>query len=390
MLCSFQITAVLYPMPVQGIQLEQFQLGSIVQFKRKPIYGIVTQVDDSHRPITIIWDNDSDDSFAYTWDEINVHNISVLCPYLPQQTLVKLPLGTTVKLNNGESLTFDEDVTFLVDSIDPEQIMIIHDNNRYQFPLAQFPGQPFANLVELVQPITEPKPLSVQELQIKAGIWLSLNTPPSFLEVVSPAWLDYLKAKFTSQLQDNYNETDLKTAWTQAWFQHTEKLAQDKGVYGFSMGMEVIDLKTAKTIGKVTAIDWQHSRPIEITTDSKKVLNYKASELHNLGFIPIPPIIQLSENVAYQGTETGSYYQVFIGLRTKRLAKAWLKPLKKQLGRLSPLQRHERQEFRHLPKKQWEYQLLTPKHKSFKKRWEVLQAVADWNLEKMPTHLKSG
>lgn len=387
MLCqppTFQITKILYPLDFQRVNLQEFQLNSIVQFQQKPFYGIVTQINESERPITITWDNELDEPFAYTWDEIRVHQIRIVLPYLPQQTLVKLPLGTTVQLSNGDNLVFNEDTTFLVDSIDSEKIVLTQNSDSYQFPLTQFPGKSFSNLVQIPQNPVQAQYISLNQLKAKAKVWLFLHTPHSFLEIINTAWKKQLETQFIFQLKERYEKKDLEIAWEIAWNEYLETLTYQEGLFGFHVGVKVIDLHTSQVVGEVTAIHWQHSRPINIIRVTGKTLSYSITELRSLDIIPMPPLMQLSGNVAYQMSADGRYYQVFIGFRTKKLAQAWLKPLKKRIGRLSSLHRYEWEELRHLPNKEWEYSLLTPKHKTLKKRREVLQKLVELNLEKLP------
>ncbi len=55
--------------------------------------------------------------------------------------------------------------------------------------------------------------------------------------------------------------------------------------------------------------------------------------------------------------------KAYIGFRTKKLAKAWLKPLKQIVGKLSNLKDCRREEERHLLEKKWQYFVETIRHK---------------------------
>ncbi len=89
---------------------------------------------------------------------------------------------------------------------------------------------------------------------------------------------------------------------------------------------------------------------------------------------------QLSDNVAYEissdyasasQTKRDKYptdrelLKAYIGFRTKKLAKAWLKPLKQIGGKLSNLKDCRKEEERHLLEKKWQYFVETIRHKKF-------------------------
>ena len=101
----FEVETVLYPFLIQPPHLQKFKLGTLVTQGKE--YGIVTQIDESDRPIAVTWDCSTEEPFAYTLDEINVLKVAIVPLYHPKQTLVELPAGTTIKLTDGEVIRFD-------------------------------------------------------------------------------------------------------------------------------------------------------------------------------------------------------------------------------------------------------------------------------------------
>ena len=64
-------------------------------------------------------------------------------------------------------------------------------------------------------------------------------------------------------------------------------------------------------------------------------------------------LVYLSDNVAYEISSERELLKAYIGFRTKKLGQAWLRPLKKIVGKLSNLKDCRAEEYCHLPKKKW-------------------------------------
>ena len=94
--------------------------------------------------------------------------------------------------------------------------------------------------------------------------------------------------------------------------------------------------------------------------------------------------IQLSDNVAYEISSDRELLKAYIGFRTKKLAKAWLKPLKQIVGKLSNLKDCRREEERHLLEKKWQYFVEKFRHKKISRRLQDLETIARLDLEKLP------
>ena len=108
--------------------------------------------------------------------------------------------------------------------------------------------------------------------------------------------------------------------------------------------------------------------------------------------ISIVNLVQLSDNVAYEiSSDYASAYptdrellKAYIGFRTKKLAKAWLKPLKQIVEKLSNLKDCRREEERHFLEKKWQYFVEKFRHKKISRRLQDLETIARLDLEKPP------
>ncbi|MEA5470243.1 hypothetical protein [Spirulina sp. 06S082] len=356
-----EVTKVLFPFLVQSPFPEEFRVGAIVESRGR--YGTIAKMDESDRPITIVWDakpGEETDKFAYTRDEIRFHNISVVSPYREGQTWVEFPLGTKVELADGGIIELGELPCYWVETVDQESIVILDRSGLYRFPFSLFPGSPFKNQIELPDSLPLPQ-LSVTDLRTRAEIWLSLNSPSQLLEIITPTWQQQLKEKFTAQLDESYQPEDFETAWENAFANHLQKQGEEEGICGFKIGSRV--LERGKRWGAIASLDPHSERTFGIRWNDEMVMHYSQLEMKAMGILLVPPAIALSSNVAYEMSEDGSYYRAFIAFRTKKLARAWLKSIKQLVGKLSNLHDHQLPEFRHLAGKRWEYEIEKPKHK---------------------------
>lgn len=377
-----EVTKVLFPFLVQSPFPEEFRVGVIVESRGR--YGTIAKMDESDRPITIVWDakpGEEQDKFAYTRDEIRFHKIAVVSPYREGQTWVEFPLGTKVELADGGIAELGELPCYLVETVNEESITIRDRSVLYRFPLSIFPGSPFKNQIDLPDslPLLQ---LSVTDLRTRAEIWLSLNSPSQLLEIITPTWQQQLKEKFTAQLDESYQPEDFETAWENAFANHLQKQGEEEGICGFKIGSRV--LERGKRWGAIASLDPHSERSFGIGWNDGTMMHYSQLEMKAMGILLVPPAIALSSNVAYEMSEDGSYYRAFIAFRTKKLARAWLKSIKQLVGKLSNLHDHQLPEFRHLAGKRWEYEIEKPKHKTVAKRLEAIKKVAALDLERMP------
>lgn len=373
-----------------------FELGDMVT--QGTHYGVVTKLDNSYRPVTITWDIVKGEtqpfSFAYTLDEIQVLNISRVPKYVANETLVELPHSTTIQLTSGERVQFRTSAYFLVNFVNKEQISIKNLEEQYVFPLFLFPGRPFACILHLKEPVKlqSANSLSRIDLKIKFRTWLAIAAPDNFLELITThsEWQQQLKAEFTTKLVgEKYDPVDLDAAWEEAWQSQLAHSAKDCGLYGLKIGDQVLrrsgeDYLEIEMLGIVVGFNFDSHQLFQIQWESEPSLSYSQLELKQLGVTKIQPITQLSANVAYQISDDGTYYRAWIGFRTKALAKAWMRPVKRLVGYLGHLVECYCPQLQHTGKK-YEYWVEKPRHKTLKKRLEYLQKVAELDLEKMPT-----
>ncbi|MEQ8387048.1 MAG: hypothetical protein RH949_32295 [Coleofasciculus sp. A1-SPW-01] len=384
------VTAILYPLsPSPPPQFGDFQVGAIVQ--RDRYYGIVAKIEtNSYRPITIVWDSTPDeksDCFAYTTDEIRVLHIKPLPKFIPHQTFICLPPKTVIQLEDGEILMFSQPSYFGVEAVekDSDRITISNRCERLIVPLSSFPGFAIACTVQLPDKAkleAASRSLSPSDLRIRCKLWLSLSAAINLLEIVyiNPDYQDELKLRLIDKLNQSewgkeYTICDLNAAWGQAWQQHLDQLMNSQGLYGLKPGDLVIK-EGWKSPGTVVSVNFNFSKSFTIQC-------HDTTKSYNRGELSKVETVSLSANVVYQLAEDKGYFQVGIGFRTKALAKAWLKPIKRLVGRLSNLQRIDCPDYG-LTGKKWEYSVERPRHKTLSKRLEYLNKVADLNLEELP------
>jgi hypothetical protein len=251
-----------------------------------------------------------------------------------------------------------------------------------------FPGYPTSCAIDICTPqqLEATRFLSFNELKIRAKTHLVFEVPDNFLELALPIQKQQLKQKLTQQLRtESYELLDFDIAWEEAWDYCLESLAKKYGWSGFRVGDRLKQCRNkVEQMGIVISLNIQELRPFQIQWDNGEIQSYSLTELKSLGITHIPHLVKLSPNVAYQVSEDGSYFKAWIGFRTKALAKAWLIPIKKLVGRLSYLIDCQIPELQHTGSK-YEYVVEIPRHKTLKKRLETLREVAELDLEKMPT-----
>ena len=387
------VEKLIYPIITKLESIAGFSLNAITCQGNH--YGIVTSIDsNSYRPITINWDNN--EPFAYTEDEIRVLKIKVVEQLLPQKTIVSMPPGTTVVLENGEQIKFDSQPKFLVENKHDRLIVIqnIATKETYQFQLDHFPGNVFAHLIEprTVTPV-ENLPLTKQELKYKAEIWLLLEFDCLLLNNLTPAISfagarsaieQQLKQRWLQSLNRPFNPDDLDAAWQIAFSQFLQTQAEKIGLYGLKIGRKILKqtVDNQFIFGHISEIDFYEFSFLLQWDDGDKIsLSYLEMKALSISTVNS---IQLSDRVAYEISSDSSYLKAYIGFRTKKLAKAWLKPLKQIVGRLSNLKDCRREEDHHLLENKWQYFVEKFRHKKMSKRLQDLETIARLDLEKLP------
>ncbi|WP_445174825.1 hypothetical protein [Microcoleus sp.] len=384
-----EVIAVIFPFLADAPAEEHpFKLNDIVKTGNQ--YGIVTSLNKTEKPVTIIWDASSGENafyWTYSLDEIRALKISIVPQFIPQNTAGELPACTTIVLANSEQIQFSNATRFKVESLTEQHILISALDQLYHFPINLFPGYPTICTIDIPTPqqLKAASYLSVTDIRIRAKTHLALEVPDNFLEFAMPIQKQQLKEKLAQQLsEESYELLDLDIAWEEAWKQQLENLAKKQGFYGFREGNCVLQHREGvQRMGTVQRLNVEEPRPFHIHWNSGELLSYSLTELKGLGIARIEPIVKLSPNVAYQISEDGSYFTAWIGFRTKALAKAWLIPVKKLVGHLSNLIDCQISELQHTGYK-YEYAVECPRHKTLNKRLEALAKVAELDLERTP------
>ena len=387
------VQKVIYPIITKTASVAGFHLNEIACQGNH--YGIVTSIDsDSYRPITIAWDEN--EPFAYTEDELRVLKIKVVEQLLPEKTIVSMPPGTMILLDNGEQIKLDRQQKFLVKNKSDKpfghgfayRLIVIQNiatKETYQFQLDYFPGQVFAHLIEPETVTTvENLPLTKQELKYKAEIWLLLEFNCLVLNNLTPAIEQQLKQRWLQNLDRPFNPDDLDTAWQIAFSNFLQTQAEKVGLYGLKIGTKLLKptVDNQFVFGHISEIDFYQSSFLLQWDDGEKIsLSYL--EMKALS-ISIVNLVQLSDNVAYKISSDRKLLKAYIGFRTKKLAKAWLKPLKQIVGKLSNLKDCRREEERRFLEKKWQYFVEKFRHKKISRRLQDLETIARLDLEKLP------
>ncbi len=378
------VQKVIYPIITKPESVAGFHLNDIACQGNH--YGIVTNINsDSYRPITINWDKN--EPFAYTEDEIRVLKIKVVEQLLPQKTIVSMPPGTTVLLENREQIKFDSRQEFLVENKSDCLIVIqnITTKETYQFQLNYFPGQVFTHLIEpaTVTPV-ENLPLTQHELKYKAEIWLLLEFDCLLLNNLTSASEQQLKQRWLQSLDCPFNPDNLDAAWQIAFSQFLQTQAKKVGLYGLKLGTKILQqtVDNRFAFGHISDINFYQSSFLLQWDDGEKIsLSYLEMKALSISTVSL---VKLSDNVAYEISSDRSYLKAYIGFRTKKLAKAWLRPLKKIVGKLSNLKDCRREQEHHSLGNKWQYSVEKFRHKKISRRLQDLETIAQLDLEKPP------
>ncbi len=379
------VDKVIYPIVTQTKTVAGFYIGAIA--RQRDSYGIVTAIDPgSYRSVTIDWDKN--EPFAYTEDELRVLKIEVVEQLLPLKTFVTMPPATTVLLTDEEQVKFEPQEKFLVKEVSDRSLIIenVTTEKTYQFELNRFPANIFAHKIELpeitVIPVEE-LPLSLQELQFKAELWLTLNFNSILLNGLTPAIEQRLKHQYLQSLQQPFVSSDLDLAWSIAFEQYLKKQARKIGLFGLKVATKMLwHAEERSLFGQITDIDYRQ-QSFSLQWDNAKqsclsILEMKALAISAVSFV------RLSDNVSYEVSGDCSYLNAYIGFRTKKLAKAWLRTIKRIVGRLSNLKDYRVTKSDSQLETKWEYRVEQFRCKSMKKRLQSLEMVSQLNLDKMP------
>ena len=396
------VEKVIYPIITKTESVAGFYINAIAS--QGDSYGVVTDIDpESYRPVTINWDKN--EPFAYTEDELKVLKIEVVEQLLPSKTIVTMPPATTVLLTDGEQVKFKPQEKFLVKEVSDRSLIIenVTTEETYQFELNGFPSKIFAHKVELpeiaVIPVEE-LPLSRQELQLKAELWLTLNFNSILLNGLTPAIEQRLKHQYSQSLQQPFVSSDLDLAWSVAFEQYLKEQARKIGLFGLKVATKMLwhaeerslldavayggnpQDRAASLFGRVTDIDYRQ-QSFSLQWDNARQSSLSILEMKALAISAVS-FIHLSDNVSYEVSCDCSYLNAYIGFRTKKLAKAWLRTIKRIVGRLSNLKDYRVTKSDSQLETKWEYRVEQFRCKSMKKRLQSLEIVSQLNLDKMP------
>jgi hypothetical protein len=234
-----------------------------------------------------------------------------------------------------------------------------------------------------VTPI-ENLPLTQHELKYKAEIWLLLKFNYLLLNNLTPAIEQQLKQRWLQSLYRPFYPDDLGAAWQIAFSNFLQTKAEKVGLYGLKINTKILKqtVDNQFVFGHISDIDFYQSSFL-LRWDDGEQLSLSYLEMKALSISTVNSV-EFSDNVAYEISNNSSYLEAYIAFRTKKLAKAWLKPFKQIIGRLSNLKDCRREEDHHLLENKWQYSVEKFRHKKMSRRLQDLEIIARLDLEKLP------
>ncbi|WP_041225843.1 hypothetical protein [Crinalium epipsammum] len=393
----------------------KFQKGTLVTTK-KPTFGIVSKViANSYTPIQISWwqsnSEEVDEKFDYSFDALQALKIEPLPLFIPQKTFLTIPSGTLVLTQDNEWVQWTETL-FWLKGIDEAGYHLVNQNESWLFPHLNFPGIPFACVNELVsQAALEASCyLSETDIKIKAGLWLSQNSPLNILErlleypkIQSDLFEQFSKSKYLQE--EKYNDKNLSAGWGDAFLEHLNERKRTVGLFNFKEKYRVAQFATENEnishlynwqFGTVINIEPSAERPIVIQWEQslgwqeeweqeESTTSYSKYEIHDNLITLILPVVKLSETVGYEISADGRFYRAFVGFSAKAIGKSWWKEIKKELGRISDLLPNYDPQVQHLTNEidaKYFYLAAYPREKGLPARLRHLQEVAKLDLSK--------
>ena len=403
------VTKVLTPIQPEEVK---FSRNTLVTDGKN--YGFVSQTNSrSSTPIQITWWESNSNVIAekmwYSWETMKGLNIQQLDLFIPEKTWIKIAANTLIELNTGKLCLFKQDEIFWLKAIDERGYQLVNQASCYIFSSVNFPGIPFACVNELPSPeqLEKARSLSQVDLKIRANLWLSLNSPADFvkqLKVAPESLNDQLYQNFCNSdyLQgENFQETELNLAWNQALSEYIEEQKCAEGWQGFKVGDRLVQstpkvsfkrsLKGKQTsydyrFGKIIDLDLSPSQPqpiVVVWQGSDIREHYSPYTLEKENISPILPLVRLSPQVSYEVSEDGKYYRAFIGFNSKKIARSWLKELKRELGYLDNLVQFPLEQ--RPTSQKYHYIASHPQVKNLAKRRQKLVKIASWDLRSART-----
>ena len=227
-------------------------------------------------------------------------------------------------------------------------------------------------------------PSPQHELRYKAEIWLLLEFDCLLLNNLIPASEQQLKQRWLQSLERPFNPDDLDTAWQIAFNQFLQTQAEKIGLYRLKIGTKILKqtVDNQFLFGHISDIDFYQSSFL-LQWDNGEKISLSYLEMKALSICTVN-LVKLSDRVAYEISSERELLKAYIGFRTQKLAKAWLKPLKQIVEKLSNLKDYRREEKRHLLEKKWQYSVEKFRHKKISRRLQNLEIIARLDLEKPP------
>jgi len=386
--------------PIKAISAtDPFRKGVLIKSGKN--FGIVSKVmSDSHECVQIAWWEPNSQKVSekiwYPLEYLRVLKIVPLPLFVPGKTFLTIPAGAVVVTEIGELIQFAETL-FWLKEVDETGYHLVNQEETWLFPLVDFPGIPFACITELPpQHVLEAaKRLSVSQLRLLTELWLSLNIPKGIVEELhyKPEVEFGLKEAFTCSEYlegQDYLESDLTLGWQKAFAHHIEERKQSVGLFGFTLSSRVVQSWPNQSggydrrFGAVANLELGASSPVIIIWQDEQTAQAYSLVKLEADSISRVHLEKLSEQVAYETSADGKFYQAIVGFPTKKSARLHWRSLKKELGYLSHLYTENAIQVQHLLNQvngKYFYLATSPRQKGLAARLRHLQKVANWDLK---------
>lgn len=215
--------------------------------KAKNSFGIVLKnsYDQYNRRFITIawWKNNSTEierKFSYPYEDLKPLSITPLDQLIPQKTIVLIPKGTTILINNDINI-LQKSLFFLKEIDSQGSYHLVNPESSYIFSYSNFPGVPFACLVEfptLKELAAAANHLDKLQLRILAGAWLINNQPPllaDYLKENTDAFLKSVFIKSSSLIEKTWLDEDFNSAWNQAISDYLTLSLKTEGLQGYKI-----------------------------------------------------------------------------------------------------------------------------------------------------------
>jgi hypothetical protein len=395
-----------------------FKEGTIVKQARGNNYGVVEKIEEGgSEQIKIAWwkkgeedipwwhkrfrgrkNQFVDEKISYPLEYLKPIGVETITELIPGKTFLKIEKGASIILEDDQMVQLGDKDIFFLSKKENEQYHLIRPGEEWILPAEPLSkiACPIGYLIE--EPtraqLQAAKQRSRRELVLSAKIFLGQAETEQLLEKIKEGKdpKEKLQSAFKKKIESETDSTeDLEETWEEAYKWLIESKKEGEGIWNYRIGDRVIQWKEYKAYingkeeikysyseGKIKDIDIIPDNPgLIIKWESGEESAHDKKELEKSHISKIQ-LIHLSRDISYEVSEDEKYYKALIGFRTKKLAKSWLKKLKKELGWISDPKASSTE---WNPTNSKYYCISSrPKQKTIKGRVKRLIRVSEWDL----------